>query len=265
KTFEGKFSLRPFIRPGSQILALLLMATLSANFFPPKYVFFVSSFALLIAFFFFYRRLERSYQWLERQFLATFESKTPSAQANHDMISHFKHLAPWDAHLVKLEVHPNSPLVMKKIEETALRARFGVNIVAIQRGRVSIVTPKPHEFLLPRDELILLGTDDQVELLRKELENPSGYLANLVPTENYQLRQVQLTEQSPFPGKTIRQSGFREVFHAMVVGIERSDHRQINPDSDFLLQAGDVLWVAGDKTHLDELFKQSHPESDSVH
>src|SRR5690606_40788559 len=62
-----------------------------------------------------------------------------------------KHLAPWDAHLVKVEVHPNAPIVMKRLMDASLRTTCGVNIVAIKRGFETIVAPKPDERILPRD------------------------------------------------------------------------------------------------------------------
>lgn len=237
------------LRIFSRVLTLLWVGTLSGEFFPARYILFVTAAALVIAFAIFYRRLERSYRWFEERFLSTFETQEAHSSAQIP----FGHLAPWDAHLVTMEIHPNSRLVMKTISEAALRVRYGVNIVAIQRGRSSIVTPLPREVLLPKDQLILLGTDEQVEQVKAEME-PTGDISEAPAAAiQYELRQTKLTSNSTIISKTIRQSGIREQFGAMVVGIERGGIRSINPDSDLILLENDLLWIAGEKHKLNSL------------
>ena len=171
----------------------------------------------------------------------------------------FGHLAPWDAHLVRIEVHPNAPLVLKRLADAALRVRYGVNIVAIQRGRKSIIPPMPDDVLLPRDELILLGTDEQVGLMKKELDDPSDLSEAVEAPSQYEVKQVRLSRASAFVGKSIRESGIREHFQAMVVGLERDGTRNINPDSDLKLIENDILWVAGERQKLGKLFSLMNP------
>lgn len=257
KTSHLQASPFTFFRIFSKILTLLWVGALSSEFFPSKYVLWITIVVLASAFVVFYRRLENSYRWFERRFLASFEGQ-PSGSGS--ATSQFGHLAPWDAHLVSLEVHQNSPLVMKRISDAALRVRHGVNIVAIQRGREAIVTPLPSEVLLPKDRLVLLGTDEQVERVRTELESPAASTEATRPAASYELRQGGLSANSPFIGQTIRQSGFRERYHAMVVGIERNGSRRINPDSDLRLEAGDLLWIAGERSKLSELMPLLRPE-----
>lgn len=54
---------------------------------------------------------------------------------------------------------------------------------------------------------------------------------------------------------SIRGSGIRETYHAMIVGIERDSTRIINPDTDMKLLLNDIIWVVGEVTMLDALFK----------
>lgn len=239
----------------ARLMTALWIGILSAEFFPGRYVALVTIFLLLVAFLLFYRQMENAYHWFESKFLSTFDESGEKEEELDE--GAFSHLAPWDAHLVKMEIHPNSSLVLKPIGEAALRVRYGVNIVAIRRGRVSIVTPKPDAVLLPRDELILLGTDEQVEKMRHEFEAPHEGVA--APETSYELRQARLGQGSTFAGLTIRQSGIREKYHAMVVGLERDGERKINPDSDLQLEALDVLWVAGDKNQLGALILALNP------
>jgi CPA2 family monovalent cation:H+ antiporter-2 len=254
-----RFLVSPVFRVLSKILAVVWVSALSAEFFPRRYVVAVTIALLLGGFLLFYRRLEKSYHWFERRFLSTFELVPKSKQESVP----FSHLAPWDAHLVSMEIHPNASLVSKRISDAALRVRYGVNIVAIQRGQKAIVTPMPNEVLLPNDALILLGTDEQVESLRKELEAPDELARESVPSLNYEVRQARLSDQSPFVEQTIRQSGMREKFYVMVVGIERCGVRTINPDSDLQLASGDILWIAGESGKLTQLLAViNHPGFD---
>jgi CPA2 family monovalent cation:H+ antiporter-2 len=234
------------------VLTFCGLAGLSSEFFSKRYVLLITVTLLLLGVLLFYRRLERAYHWLEHRFLATFEADV------HRPVSPeaaFHHLAPWDAHLVTLQLHPNSSLTLKKISDAELRARYGVNIVAIQRGRVSIVTPAPDELLLPQDQLVLLGTDEQVEKVRLALETPEEVSRSGDTGLAFQVRQIGLSAGCSLVGKTIRQSGIREKYQAMAVGLERGGLRNINPKSDLELREGDLLWIAGEKSKLEQFVK----------
>jgi CPA2 family monovalent cation:H+ antiporter-2 len=233
----------------SWLFTLIWIGALSAEFFPGRYVALFTTIILLSVFWLFYRRLEKYYRWYEKEFLSIFENHE-ATKTSADMLSH---LAPWDVHLVTIEVHPNAPIIKKRLMDAALRTRCGVNVVAIQRGVNTIVAPKPDEMILPKDELIVLGTDAQVDSLRRELEMPPEFENHTKQASDYQLKQARLSDQSPFTGQTIRESGIREKFHAMVVGIEREGKRNINPDSSFKLIPGDTLWVVGEKSNLNQL------------
>lgn len=190
-------------------------------------------------------------RWVrDRIFLSDDEKEEGSRRSPAHAL---RRLAPWDAHLVRIEVHPNSAVVKKSLAEAAFRNRFGVNVVAIQRGEETIVAPKPDEIFLPKDELVVLGTDNQVDLVKKEIETPESGKKIKGADADYELRQLHLEENSPFQDKTIRQSAIREKYHAMVVGVERAGKRNINPDSDLRLKAGDTLWIVGERSFLDKM------------
>ena len=54
-------------------------------------------------------------------------------------------------------------------------------------------------------------------------------------------------------GKTIRESGIRDKYKCVVVGIERGSASLRNPDADTLFMAGDMVWVVGEEEHVYEL------------
>jgi CPA2 family monovalent cation:H+ antiporter-2 len=183
--------------------------------------------------------------------LSSFEAKKEEKEAHK-----LSELAPWDSHLVNVEVHPNATLVNHSLLDANLRQRFGINIVAIHRGIKTLVAPKPNELLMPGDILVVLGTDVQIDNSRPELEVPSDISTMMASDMNYRLRHLKVTSTSAISGKTIRQSQIREKYHAMVVGVERAQKRIINPDTDTEIIADDVIWVVGEKSMLEQLFTE---------
>lgn len=232
-----------------RVLTLILIGLLSAEFFPGKYVMMITTTAVLIFFGLFHRQLEVSYRWYEANFLSSFKKKPSSTDW-------LKNLTPWDPHLVKMEVHPNGPVVQKSLLDLELRTRYGINVVAIQRGLRKIVAPKPQEVILPGDTLIVLGTDEQVEILRESVAAPLDWEKDFPETSQYELRHLYLQNSNFLIGQSIRESGLRERFHTIVVGIERNGQRSMNPDSDLKLLAHDILWIVGEKKNLDDLMGQ---------
>lgn len=232
------------------ILTSIWIGSLSAKYFPLKIILPFTLVCLVVIYFSIFKRLESYYRWLERTFLESFEKKEEISEAKG-----LSELAPWDSHLVSVEVHPNAHAVNETLEKANLRKRFGVNIVAIQRGVRTIVAPKPNELIMPNDRLVVLGTDEQIDNARPDLEIPSNIASMFPDTANYRLRHLKVTPDSEIAGRSIRHSGIREKYNAMVVGIERSGKRLINPDTDMDILADDIVWVVGEQTKLDVLFK----------
>jgi monovalent cation:H+ antiporter-2, CPA2 family len=242
----------------SVILALpvftcIWIGLLCAQYFPIKYVISIMGVILLVVYFFLYKQLESYYRWFEKSFLKTFDPKAAAKSAHHEILTS---LAPWDSHFVNIEVHPNAELVNKSLMESGVRNRFGINIVAIQRGQHTIVAPKPQEMILPKDTLVVLGTDVQLDALRPLLEIPIEVSAIYPSSANYRLKHISLKPGSSLVGLSIRESGIREKYHAMVIGIERDQSRIINPDTDLKLKALDTLWVVGEQVMLEGLISE---------
>lgn len=161
-------------------------------------------------------------------------------------------LAPWDATLAEVVLSPHSELVAKSLELSRLKERFGVTIGLIERGRKRVLAPGRNEILLPHDRLFLIGTDDQILRARAAMESEPEE-SDIVPPGAYGLDMLILAADSPFIGKAIRESGFRERVHGLIVGIERDGRRILNPDSTLELRAGDVVWLVGDKALVRQL------------
>lgn len=232
------------------VLTSIWIAVLSSRYIPWVLVVPVTSVFLIGAYFLLFKRLETHYTWLEETFLETFRANSEKPKDN------LSQLAPWDSHLISIKVHPNALMANKTLLQANLRQRFGINIVAIERGLQTIVAPKPLEFILPADRLVVLGNDVQLTDARPELEVPA--IDPVIQDESiYRLKHFVIRFGSRFSGKTIRESEIRNEYHAMVVGIERSGKKIINPDTDFTFITDDIIWVVGEQEAINKLIKDS--------
>lgn len=200
----------------------------------------------IILFILLYNQLEKSYQWFERRLVENLSN--PIDKRNYK----FEQLAPWDTHLVQIVATYGSPLVGKTFEESQLRQKFGINIVAIHRDGKTLLTPRGDEQLLADDQLIVLGNDEQIEKFEKVVRKTQK-LADNYSLADFTLKSLLLSETHALVGKTIRTSKIREKTHSLVVGLERRGARILNPDPATELEAGDLLFIVG-QTELVEKF-----------
>lgn len=225
-----------------QILSMIWIGVLSNVFltFTVSFLFFLGASVLL--FLAFYRKLEVSYKWFEKRFLSNLKEK--EGEAADKTLSD---LAPWDLHLVSIRVHPNAELAGKTLKDSAIRTRFGLNIVAIRRGEDALASPTANERTLPADELLVLGTDDQIDHFRQVAEVPPSGRKVAHDLTSFSLKKYFVSKDSPFVGQTIRGSGIRKELGGLVVGLEKGNLRTVNPDPEVSLEPGDVLWVVGER------------------
>lgn len=190
-----------------------------------------------------YKQLDKFYHWFEKR-LADNLQQNASAHAQYE------ELAPWDSHLVELEIPRKSALANRPLCEHHLRQRFGINIVGIYRGCKAILGPRGNQELMPFDKLIILGNDDQLERFSQEYLQHSDEAAPPDVLSNFTLKAILVKDHHAWIGKSIADSNIREQAKGLVVGIERQGARILNPDSSELLLAGDLLLIVGETHHL---------------
>jgi CPA2 family monovalent cation:H+ antiporter-2 len=246
---------------GSQALSLLICGLLAWPFFrgtPVAWVVAVASVVLLVRL---AGQLGLAFQWFEETFLATLSARKKKSARPPSMLLH--KLAPWESQLVRLRLHVDSQFSGKTITETQLRNGHGINIVAIQRGSRLMIAPQPSQQLFPHDELLVLASEEQIERTRPLIELDDREPHSELENGNYELRAIEVTETSACARKTIRDSGVRDRYQALVVGIERDGRRIMNPDSETQIHPGDLLWVVGEASQLGSLSGGASPESQS--
>ena len=161
-------------------------------------------------------------------------------------------LQAYDLHLSSFEVAPDSPVCGKTLIESDFRRKYGVHVVSIIRGPYRINIPGGREQLFPSDKVLVLGSDTQlaeIEGMFSSKLNPGEEPLN----QEVSLEQLEISKFNPLVGKTILESGIRDYNKCLVVGIERDTESMMNPDVRTQFQAGDVIWIVGEKDRIREL------------
>ncbi|HSI67347.1 MAG TPA: TrkA family potassium uptake protein [Planococcus sp. (in: firmicutes)] len=88
----------------------------------------------------------------------------------HNMLSNnvLDYLELSDEHSI-MEVQANEKLVGKTLINLDIRAKFGINIVAIKRGREILVSPQADMVIEPEDILIIIGSDADINRFEKKM------------------------------------------------------------------------------------------------
>jgi CPA2 family monovalent cation:H+ antiporter-2 len=228
----------------SRVATVVVLVLFSLEFFSVWFLLVLAAAVAAVLFFLFRRRFEKYYHWFEEKFIAGMEQ-------DEQNVSH-SHLVPWDAHLAEIAVEPHSSIVGHTLIELSLRERFGMNVVVIQRGDKDIVAPKPTERIYPGDVILCFGTDEELERFDAELiRHPDVSEGDEEPS--YSLRPFEVQPNSRVLHRSIRESGIREQFDCIVVGIERQGERMRSPKSDLVLEVKDLLWVVGNAKQLNRL------------
>ena len=167
-------------------------------------------------------------------------------------------------YLIEMEVSADSSLVGKSILQNGLRELEDIFLVEIVRGNYLISPVAPHEHIEAGDKLIFSGDIKQVNAL----EAFDGL--QLFAVEEGLLR-TNMTEVIVMPGatiegKTVKESGFRSLFDAAVVGMRRGGKRLSGKLGNITIQAGDnmVLAVGPDFNERKNLDKNFLVINDSV-
>ena len=229
------------------VLALFYIGLLLNVFFSPV-IAFVALILVVLGYFIFPKKLNAHYHKIEDHFL-----KNLNAREIKKAIRSRSELTPWDGHMSTFEIAATSNVVGKTLEELRIREQLGVNIAFIKRGEFTINIPNKNERLFPKDEICIIGTDEQVNEFKAYLHHNEIELPEIIETDIV-LKQLEIQDEE-FIGSTIRESQLREKTNALIVGIERSGKRILNPESSMILMKNDILWVVGSKKLIRTFFK----------
>ena len=191
---------------------------------------------------------------LERLFIQNLQSRDLEAQKHGKKKPLFaNHLIDRDIHIANLELPDDSLWAGKTLYSLKLRNRFGVHISSILRGSKHINIPNGGTILFPGDKLQAIGNDEQLTKLSKAINAELQPEVTNIEKHEMKLRSFTISKTSPFIGKTLKDSGIRDEYNCMVVGVDEGQKNLTLITPSRCLQAGDVLWVVGEEKDLERI------------
>lgn len=233
------------------VLTIVFVGFWVDRLFTTKIAIIIAIPVIIIFLFYFSKRIQKFYRKIENRFLDNLNQREINArQTSPTVFSSEANLNSWDVHLSDLEVDPHATFVGRHLLELAWREQYGVNIAYIKRGNKIIYAPKRDDRLLPFDHIGVIATDDQMNNFLKAFNEKETSEMEEKDLSNIILYRMVVDENNKLKGRSIRSSQIREKTNGLVVGIERENQRIINPESDLVLEWGDVVWIVGERERI---------------
>ena len=191
---------------------------------------------------------------LERLFIQNLRSRDIEAQVHGKKRPLYEgRLLDRDIHIADFQVPYNSMWMGSTLKDLDLGRKYGVHVSSILRGGMRINIPDGDYIIFPYDVLQVIGSDEQFTVFREALEKE--VLGQDYEWENREmkLRQLVIGADSPFVGKTLIESGIRDIYSCMVVGLEEGKEKLSPYKPTRKFQAGDIIWVVGELDALQSL------------
>ena len=191
---------------------------------------------------------------LERLFVQNLRSRDIEAQVQGKKRPLYEgRLLDRDIHIAEFEVPSDSKWMGQTLKQLNLGRKYGVHISSILRGGWRINIPDGDYVIFPGDKLQVIGSDEQFTSFREALEKERlGVDVNFEQREML-LRQLIIGHDSPFVGKTLIESGIRDFYSCMVIGLEEGKQNLSSFQPNRKFEEGDIIWVVGERESLDAL------------
>jgi CPA2 family monovalent cation:H+ antiporter-2 len=197
------------------------------------------------------RRLKKRSIRLERIFVQNLRSKDMEAVAlGKNRPLYADRLLDRDIHLSDIDIPEESLWAGKTLFELDTRGRFGVLVSSIMRGRQRINIPGGHSVIFPQDKMEVIGSDEQLAVFNEALNSEVAQVDSDIEKHEMQLRKIVIGENSPLVGKTLKESGIREKYNCMAVGLEEGKENLSLIDPARKFNKGDMLWIVGEINSL---------------
>ena len=158
----------------------------------------------------------------------------------------------YDVHIELIIMPQNSTYIGHRLRTVPIRRESGASIIKITRGEESIVIPSGEVRLYPFDRILAVGTSEQIDKLKALFASSIA----VVPEDDnkFQVKPVLLTASSFLVGKSLAESSLSH-YQCLVVSVIHENSFLANPPADFIFEAGDTVWIAGDLDKISELIK----------
>ena len=154
---------------------------------------------------------------------------------------------------MELLILDDSPLHNQSIEEAGLRHLPGAFLMEIIRKSAVLSAVDAGTKLMKEDRLIFVGdVDAMVDLQRfPGLSAAPDQVFKLDgPRLRREIMEAVVSKRNPYVGQTIRETGFRTHYQAVIIAVARSGQRVEGRIGDIVLEPGDVLLLEAPKDFI---------------
>lgn len=209
------------------------------------------------------RQLKKQSIMIERKFFQNLRYRDMRAEYMGEKKPEYAgRLLSRDLHLTDFEVPGESAWAGKTLAELNFGKKYGIHVVSILRGRKRINIPGASVRLFPEDKIQVIGTDEELNQFSSEMEKAAILEIDVVEKSEMILRQFRVDAHSIFLGKTMRESGIREQYHCLIVGVERGEETLHAPDPHEPFMEDDVVWIVGENADVYKLVGQKNENVD---
>ena len=197
------------------------------------------------------RSLKRRSIKMERMFMQNLRSREIAAEVMGRKRPLYEgRLLDRDVHIADFDVPEDSLWGGKTLRQLGLGSKYGVHVSSILRGILRINIPNGDTIIFPCDKIQAIGSDDQLTAFGSALVREVRQKDPDIEKREMKLRQVVIREGGAFAGKTMKESGIRDKFNCMVVGIEEGKENLSPVAPSRILQDGDIVWIVGEEEDI---------------
>ena len=167
-----------------------------------------------------------------------------------------------DVHISDFTIPEDSLWAGKMLRELEFRNRYGVHISSILRGSQRINIPNGGTILFPGDNIQAIGSDDQLTAFNEALNTELHDKDPEIEKREMKLHQVVINRNGIFAGKTLRDSGIRDVYNCRVVGLEEGKENLSQMDPSHKLRHGEAIWIVGEQDDIERFCRDNDHASD---
>lgn len=197
------------------------------------------------------RSLKRRSIKMERMFMQNLRSREIAAEVMGRKRPLYEgRLLDRDVHIADFDVPEDSLWGGKTLRQLGLGSKYGVHVSSILRGILRINIPNGDTIIFPCDKIQAIGSDDQLTAFGSALVREVRQKDPDIEKREMKLRQVVIREGGAFAGKTMKESGIRDKFNCMVVGIEEGKENLSPVAPSRIIMAGDIVWIVGEEEDI---------------
>ena len=188
---------------------------------------------------------------LERLFIKNLNSREIQAEVTGKRKPRFEgHLLDRDIRISEFTVPENSSWAGQSLGQIEFRNRFGVHVSSILRGYQRLNIPGGDCILFPGDQLQVIGNDEQLTQFGLTLDFETIPEDEHIEEREMKLQKFVISSNSKLIGTDLQNSGIRDQYNCMVVGIEEGQKHLTIVNPSHVFQAGDIVWMVGEKESL---------------